>query len=39
MELPKTTCLLAFCRKPLQLDEAFRAELRGLGAPLFVFAP
>jgi xanthine dehydrogenase YagT iron-sulfur-binding subunit len=39
MELPKRPCLLAFCRKPLQLDEAFRAELRGLGAPLFAFAP
>jgi xanthine dehydrogenase YagT iron-sulfur-binding subunit len=39
MDLPKRPCLLAFCRKPPRFDEAFRAELRGLGAPLFAFAP
>src|SRR5439155_10369691 len=39
MDLPKRPCLLAFCREPPQFDEAFRAELRGLGAPLFAFAP
>ena len=39
MDLPKRPCLLAFCREPPQFDEAFRTELRGLGAPLFAFAP
>src|SRR5438105_4765548 len=39
MDLPKRPCLLAFCREPPQFDEAFRAELRSLGAPLFAFAP
>src|SRR5207302_4768863 len=37
--LPKRPCLLAFCRERPQFDEAFRTELRGLGAPLFAFAP
>jgi len=39
MDLPKRPCLLAFCRHTPRFDEAFRAELRGLGTPLFAFAP
>src|SRR5438445_12324496 len=39
MELPNRPCLLAFCAKEPRFQEAFRAELRALGAPLFAFAP
>src|SRR2546421_3691517 len=39
MELPNRPCLLAFCAKEPRFHEAFRAELRALGAPLFAFAP
>ncbi|HMC33304.1 MAG TPA: hypothetical protein VKH65_02800, partial [Myxococcales bacterium] len=31
--------MLAFCRRAPRFEEAFRAELRALGAPLFAFAP
>src|ERR1700730_5875515 len=34
MDLPRGPCLLAFCASPPRFEEAFRAELRGLGAPL-----
>src|SRR3989442_13258737 len=39
MDLPNRPCLLAFCRRAPRFEEAFRAELRALGAPLFAFAP
>ena len=39
MELPNRPCLLAFCAKEPRFQEAFRAELRALGAPLFALAP
>src|SRR5207302_9525175 len=39
MDLPNRPCLLAFCRRAPRFQEAFRAELRALGAPLFAFAP
>jgi xanthine dehydrogenase YagT iron-sulfur-binding subunit len=39
MELPNRPCLLAFCAKEPRFEQAFRAELRALGAPLFAFAP
>ena len=39
MDLPPGPCLLAFCTVPPQLSEAFRAELRGLGAPLLALSP
>src|SRR2546423_6394583 len=39
MELPNRPCLLAFCAKEPRFEEAFRAELRALGAPLFAFGP
>src|SRR2546430_5488825 len=39
MELPNRPCLLAFCAKEPRFQEAFGAELRALGAPLFGLAP
>jgi xanthine dehydrogenase YagT iron-sulfur-binding subunit len=39
MHLPRGPCLLAFCAAPPRLEEAFRAELRGLGAPLLALSP
>jgi len=39
MELPRGPCLLAFCASQPRLEEAFRAELRGLGAPLLALWP
>jgi len=39
MELPSGPCLLAFCHTAPRLEEAFRAELRGLGAPLLALSP
>src|SRR2546426_7545238 len=39
MDLPNRPCLLVFCRRAPRFEEAFRAELRALGAPLFAFAP
>jgi xanthine dehydrogenase YagT iron-sulfur-binding subunit len=39
MDLPHGPCLLAFCATPPRLEEAFRAELRGLGAPLLALSP
>jgi xanthine dehydrogenase YagT iron-sulfur-binding subunit len=38
MHLPNRPCLLAFCAKEPRFDDAFRAELRALGAPLFAFS-
>jgi len=39
MDLPRGPCLLAFCAAPPRFEEAFRAELRGLGAPLLALTP
>ena len=39
MDLPRGPCLVAFCATPPRLEEAFRAELRGLGAPLLALSP
>src|SRR5205814_5690814 len=39
MDLPCGPCLLAFCAAPPRFEEAFRAELRGLGAPLLALTP
>src|SRR5712671_2688893 len=39
MDLPRGPCLLAFCAAPPRFEEAFRAELRGLGAQLLALTP
>src|SRR3954468_20016727 len=36
---PAGPCLLAFCAKAPRLEDAFQAELRGLGAPLLMLTP
>jgi xanthine dehydrogenase YagT iron-sulfur-binding subunit len=39
MDLPRGPCLLAFCASTPRIEEAFRAELRGLGATLLLLSP
>jgi len=39
MELPRGPCILAFCAAAPRIEEAFRAELRGLGATLLALSP
>jgi xanthine dehydrogenase YagT iron-sulfur-binding subunit len=39
MDLPRGPCILAFCAVAPRIEEAFRAELRGLGASLLALSP
>ena len=39
MDLPRGACLLAFCAVTPRIEEALRAELRGLGAALLLLSP
>ncbi|HEY6909557.1 MAG TPA: (2Fe-2S)-binding protein [Myxococcales bacterium] len=39
MDLPHGPCILAFCAATPRIEEALRAELRGLGATLLLLSP